>query len=146
MKAIKVIPANAAAIESALHAVNGHAREWTFTTYAEIEAMANVEERRLECRWIPKSARAGARLFARSGQTVANAYKSTRIATLVTLERRSSGWYLTRVAKTMIFPNQGGRRDVWLTPAQDAIAVAGLRREYSVLKPVAVEQPETVPA
>ena len=131
MKSIKIIPDNFAAIVAALSAINGRSAEHCYTSADEIEALAKYAENRLEHFGLPKAERAGARLYATSGDTVPNAYKYGRKATFVLLERKGAGWYLTDVQPSNIF-KEGGRRSLQLTKEQDERAVATLRKQYSV--------------
>lgn len=131
MKAIKIIPDNFSSIVAALSAVNGKAAEHCYTSADEIEALAKYAENRLEHFGLPKAERAGARLYATSGDTVPNAYKYGRKATYIVLERKGAGWYLADVQPSNIFKEGGGRR-LRLTKAQDERAVATLRKQYSV--------------
>ena len=131
MKAIKIIPDNFSTIVAALSAVNGRAAEHCYTSADEIEALAKYAECRLEHFGLPKAERPGANLYATSGAAVPNAYKYGRKATYIVLERKGAGWYLTEVLPSNVF-KEGGDRRLRLTKAQDARAVATLRKQYSV--------------
>ncbi len=131
IKAIKIIPDNFAAIVAALSAVNGKAAEHCYTRADEIEALAKYAENRLEHFGLPKAERPGANLYATSGAAVPNAYKYSRKATYIVLERKGAGWYLTEVLPSNVF-KEGGDRRLRLTKAQDERAVATLRKQYSV--------------
>jgi hypothetical protein len=131
MKTLKITAENAQAIEDALREANGRAAEHTYTTYEEIEKIAARAERLLGG-YISAVARyAGARYKSTSGGSVPNAYKFTRTATAVTLERRKAGWYLTEIRPTKIY-KKGGNEALLLTPEQDAEAVVNLRKGYQV--------------
>jgi hypothetical protein len=47
---------------------------------------------------------------------------------------RASGWFLIRIESTHVYELGGGDDLLSLTAAQDAIAVANLRKTYSVQK------------
>jgi hypothetical protein len=131
MNPLKITAENAQAIENALREANGKATEHTYTTYEEIEEIAARAERLLGG-YISAVARyAGAMYKSTSGGSVPKAYKFTRTATDVTLERRKAGWYLTEVRPTKIYKKGGGER-LLLTPEQDIEAVANLRKGYQV--------------
>ena len=131
IKEIKITAANAAAIELALRAENGRATAHTFTTFAEIDALARRGEERMQDLGIPKSARAGATYERASGGPVAKGYKSTRVITHVQLQRKTAGWYLVSVAVNTAWPNgYCGKTGLTLTVEQDTRAVAVLRENY----------------
>lgn len=131
MKAIKVTAANATAIETALAAVNGKATAHAYTTAQEIIDLAERAESQLEGLGIIKSARSGAVLISASGDAVPNSYKYSRIGTRIELRRKSSDWYLTDAAQWTIYKT-GGSTQMVLTKAQDELAIAALRKQYSI--------------
>lgn len=140
MKAIKITEENKAAIEAALSAVNGRATAHTFTKFSEIQYMAATAEAKFNTLSIPKAVRKGATWGETSGCAVANAYAkkcSTRAATWVTLERRSSDWFLTGAGKTEVYKDGGGPGRLTLTEAQAAKAIEVFSQQFRVAKPAA---------
>ena len=136
MKAIKITEANAEAIESALLAVNGKAREHAYTTLTEIEALARRAEKQLESLGIAKTRRAGARRSDTSGAAMPNAYnKKCRIrkATLVRLERRATGWFLVDARSVEVWQQGGGPGRLAITKEQEAEAIAAFKQSFSVI-------------
>ncbi len=131
MKAIKVVLQNKSRIEDALKSINGSAYDHTYTSYFEIDNLAKNAEICLGCYLGSVSRYAGAVYKCTSGEPVARSYKFTRRATTITLERKSSGWYLVDVEATIIHVN-GGKKEIFLTPEQDVEAVANLRKTYKV--------------
>lgn len=131
MKAIKVTAANAAAIETALATVNGKATAHAYTTAQEIIDLAERAESQLEGLGIIKSARSGAVLISGSGSAVPNSYKYSRTGTRIELQRKSSDWYLIGATQLTIFKS-GGKTNLILTKAQDELAIAALRKQYSI--------------
>lgn len=129
-KPIKVVQSNEAALAAALDAVNGTASMHTYSAYDILALLAPWAEKQV-LKLVPKSAAAGAVVEAVSGNSVAKAYKYSRKATYVRIERRSSAWYLVEVRASEI-GKSGGYAKVQLTAAQDAEAVARLRRSYSI--------------
>ena len=123
-----------AAVGIALEAVNGKANQHTFTNLYEINEIVRCAEEKLENLGIAKKDRPGAKVYATSGGAVPKNYKYKRVATDVTLERRASGWFLIRIESTHVYELGGGDDLLSLTAAQDAIAVANLRKTYSVQK------------
>jgi hypothetical protein len=137
MTPIKITEANAAAIEAALKNANGRAEAHAYTAFAEIEALAETAESKLESLGLPKAQRAGAVWVETSGGAVANAYAKkgfSRSATSARLERRASGWYLVSAAAATIYASGGGNGLLILTAKQDAEAVRRLRAGYSAIK------------
>jgi len=109
-----------------LAAVNGQADAHTYTQRELLDVAARAEEK-LEQLGLLKSERPGAVMRCVSGGTVPSAYKYSRKLTRVRLERTSSGWWLT--ACTLIDEYKGSEC-LHLTAAQDAAAVAHLRKGY----------------
>jgi hypothetical protein len=132
MKAVKITDKNADAIVAALAAVNGKATAHAWTYFGEIDYLARVAEKQLLDLIGSQKAAVGAAFRATSGSKVANAYKYTRSGTAVTLERRSTGWFLVHAAEETLYPNTGGDRRLILTQAQDAKAVEVLRSTYTI--------------
>lgn len=123
--------ARVAKVRNVLEQVNGYAMGHTYTTNADLVAVVARVENQLAALGLPKKARAGAVYIAVSGGRVANSYKYPRAATRATLTRRASGWWLTSVSATTI--NRDAPRPIlMLTSEQDAIAVAELRKGYSI--------------
>jgi hypothetical protein len=133
-KPIRITEGNATAIEAALHAVNGTARQHSFTDYAKIAAVAESAEKEVSA-LVGKTHASGATWVETSGEAVCNSYAKqsrTRVATTVQLERRSSGWFLTGVAKTEIWQSGGGAGRLTLTQVQADRAAEIFRRRFSV--------------
>ena len=131
IKAIKIEEANAQAIEAALKAANGKAKDHVYKEFGEILFLAQYAEQSMERMGIAKARRAGASVEATSGKPVPNAYKYSRAASRVKVERRSSAWYLTDIELVTIWKD-GGVVSIQLTKAQDEEAVANLRKKYQV--------------
>ncbi len=137
MKAIKIAAANAEVIESALLAVNGKAREHAYTTLTEIEALARCAEKQLESLGIAKTRRTGAVWSETSGEAMPNAYNKkcrVRKATLVRLERRATGWFLTDARSVEVWQQGGGPGRLAITKAQEAEAIAAFKQSFSVIE------------
>ena len=139
-KPIRITAENSAAIESALHVVNGTARQYAFTDYAEIAEIAAEAEKEVVA-LVGKTYASGAIFSKTSGKAVCNAYdrkSRTRVATTVKLDRRPSGWFLTNVKKTEIWQQGGGSGLLTLTQAQSDRAIDIFRRRFSVAPAVSV--------
>lgn len=133
MTSLKITEANRAALAAVLAEVNGKASSHTFTTFEHLYLLANDAECKLHFGFeIPATRRAGASLYAVSGEPVAARYRSGRAGTAVTLERKPSGWYLVGCAAVTLYPDHGGKRVLTLTPAQDEEIVRRVRQGYRV--------------
>jgi len=139
IKATRIADKNRAAIFHILATVNGRATSHTFTTYHEIEQIAAAAEKQVVDLVGSQKAAVGARLQATSGGKVANAYKYARSGTSVTIERRSTGWFLIDASEATLYADGGGARRLTLTAEQDKRAVELFRAGYSVAPAVVIE-------
>jgi hypothetical protein len=114
---------------AALAEVNGDAREHTYTTYT-LRQVADRAEIHLNALGLTQAQRAGAVVHCVSGGSVPNAYKYSRALTRATLTRTSGGWWLTAVS---CVNGWAGFEALYLTPSQDAAAIAHLRKGYRCL-------------
>lgn len=135
MKAIKIIAANAAELTVALKAANSRSTEHTLTDGEFILAIAEKFEDKLHHLIGNKKLANGARAVWVSGVQLPNAYKYKRTVTRLTLERRSTNWWLVSATAEQAYKDAGPEYLI-LTPEQDAAAHAILRRQYR-LAPVA---------
>lgn len=110
-----------------LAAVNGKADAHTYSQQ-DLERVAERAEEQLEQLGIPKGERPGAYMLCVSGGAVPSAYKYPRKLTSARLTRTSSGWWLTDCRAV---DGHKGHETLYLTPAQDAAAVANIRKGYS---------------
>lgn len=129
-------------VVEALKRVNGAATAHTYSA-TDIVLLAKWAETRLENLGIAKADRKGAKLASTSGERVAAAYMKRsygpRIATHVVLERGSSCWYLTDVARDEVW-ERAGKSTLWLTPEQDDLACRAVRAQYKVVPAPVPEQ------
>lgn len=109
-------------VEKALKAVNGRAEGHTYTTIFEINDLVKAAEARLAALDLPKPQRVGAIFYSTSGTDVPSAYKYSRAATEVRLERRASGWFLVAITSATIY-KEGGKDKMVLTKTQADEAV-----------------------
>jgi len=132
MKRIKItdtkmtaIAANADAIVAALYAVNGRSNSFCITTWSEVVEAAKDAEKALSA--IPKAGRIGTILSYRLAGPSANRYGYRANATLIWLERTSSGWYLRDATMSTVYPREAALFEITITPAtRDAIVKAAL--------------------
>ncbi len=129
--ALKVCQENKAAIDAALKSANGKAKTHTYTEFDDIESIANRYEKIVAELVGAKSRAVGAKVSDQSGAELPNAYKYRREVTVVTLERRSTGWFLINAACVTGYKD-AGKSHLYLTPAQDEAAHAQLRKLYTV--------------
>jgi hypothetical protein len=133
MKPIKLTIDNADAIVTALKAVNGKAKEHTFTTASHVIELADLAEGRLDKLGIPKAMRQGARYMAESGEILPARYQYAATTTMVRIDRRSGAWWLTMVQASKLYPKSRPASDLFLTAAQDAHAIEVMRRAYAII-------------
>ena len=130
---MKINIADTDGVRAALAAVNGKAERHAYTLPSEISAVADDAERQMARLDVPKAARKGARYVSQSGSLLPKAYKWTATGTTVTLERGASAWFLVDVTACDIRPGAAPFERLTLTPDQDAVAVAALRKAYRVV-------------
>ena len=131
MKAIKINTANIAVIQAALASANGKACTHTFTTDEIINVTEAAEAEVIGLLGNKKDA-VGATIHARSGDKVPNVYKYGRQVNRITIQRRSSGWWLVYIGCTTITEKCGAYSRLTLTPKQDALAIARFKKSYEV--------------
>ena len=131
MKPIKIADKNIVKIHEALEAVNGKATAHTFWHFRQIEKLVDEAEKQLDGFGLPKKLQVGAKVKFWSGDAVPNAYKWERKATLVEIERRSSGWFLNEISADGIY-QQPPKPLYMLTADQDQEVVRRLRESYWV--------------
>lgn len=136
---IRVTPENKLEIEAALKSANGKAANFVFSTFDEIQSLAEDAEITLDNICLPLAARIGAMIHARSGEQVAYSYTYSRNVTSVALLRGSKDWFLVYVEREKAGPH-AKRPDIFLTKEQDLIAVKKLRSQYSVFSDSVVSQ------
>jgi hypothetical protein len=123
MKALKIELSNATAIEAELRLVNVRATAHSYTTFGEIKAIADRVES-IVYELIGSKEIVGAVVTSKS----APSYKCKGVSTVVTLENRSTGWFLTAIR--IDAGADGGKEYLTLTAEQDALALERLRKNY----------------
>ena len=136
-KSIKVSKENAAAIEAVLHAANGKSYSHAYTSFAEIVGVANFAEQELTKLLGGKTNWTGATVHDRSGGELPNSYKYSRQCTAIKLERKSTGWFLSSASSVLAY-KEAGKTSLVLTQKQDELAIAKLRKAYTVAKTATV--------
>ena len=115
-KPIKVVEANATAIEDALATANGKAASFALTTASEIIVIARMSEQRIAD--LSVRSRTGVTVQFTPAGPAASSYKCGAISTEVVLERRGAGWYLIGVRRTTLYPRARQRLVVNISRAQ----------------------------
>jgi hypothetical protein len=128
---IKIDTANNEALNAALDKVNGKATSFTITCGGELMSIANRAEKKLEI--LPKAMRKGVKVSFRPSGPSANSYKYAAKSTHVTIERGSTGWFLTDVTEAHVNPKQPERFNVQITPAQAEEIKARAIAPFSVI-------------
>ena len=131
MKSIKIEEKNTVQIHEALREANGSARSHTFRIFWQIEDLVEEAEKQLADLGLPKKFWRGAKVTFWSGDKVPNSYKWERRATVVEIERRSTGWFLNSVKADGIY-HQPPKPSYLLTSQQDEEIVKRIRSQYMV--------------
>jgi len=131
MKSIKITTENLVPIQIALNAANGKSTAHTLCRSADVLDVAEDAERRLMALVGSKKYMVGGKATYRSGEALPNAYKYPRHTTRLSIERRSSGWYLTDVVTFSEWRSAGGL-SLSLTQEQDAIVIKKVRSNYGI--------------
>ena len=128
--------ADKARLLAALAQINGAATAHTAGAWDCID-QAQKAEAHLEALGLNKKDRAGAVRVYISGERVSNSYMrkgySDRVATRIRLERGSTCWYVTSIARTAVGQNGGWSR-TRLTVKQCDSATARFQSQFSVLQ------------
>jgi len=125
---IEVCKENMDKIIAALKGVNGEAKAHTYIAYDSIERMAERAESKL-LGLVNKRDAKGAVYVSRSGGKLPKSYNNSRLVTKVELTRGSSNWFITNVACTKAW-NDEGKEYLYLTPYQGEQAVKKFRGKY----------------
>jgi len=131
MKPIKFDVKNADKINAILDEVNGIAASHTYNKFTDMVADCNSQISRAENLVDGKKHAVGIKIIVESGYSVKSAYKYTRIGTQVTLECRSSGWFITDITRADIWA-KGGQSTIHMTPSHHERAIEVLKRGYFV--------------
>lgn len=118
MKPIKIHKDNADKIEAALKEVNRRAHSFAVTSYGSVWDFADDAETKLAVSQLPKKDRPGAIARCHPAGPSANAYKYGAKSTIVVMERRATGWFLTDVCETTVWPREKERIGVTITAKQ----------------------------
>jgi hypothetical protein len=130
MKPVKIID-DEGAIADLLVSVNGRAAQHTFTV-SEIFGFARDAENAAVALLGSKKAIVGAQAAMRSGDAVPNAYKYARQLNFMTIERRSSCWWIIALDNRESREQAQGRLRLNLTAAQAESAVARFKTGFGV--------------
>jgi hypothetical protein len=131
MKQLKIIDGNEAAIAELLVSVNGRASQHTFAV-TEIFGIASDAENAALALLGSKKAIVGAQAVMRSGGAVPNAYKYARQLNFMTIERRSSCWWIIALDNRESHEQAEGRLRLNLTAAQAESAVVRFKTGFGV--------------
>jgi hypothetical protein len=131
IKTVKISAKNASKIEAILADANGKSTAHTYATADKIIQLATLAENKVVDLLGSQKAAVGTVVFSKSGYPVANAYGNSRIGTVVTLKRHSTGWFLTNADRCVLFKEGGYEIKLRLTAEQDTQAIEVLRRQYA---------------
>jgi hypothetical protein len=131
MKKVKIEAKNKDLIENLLKEVNGKSTEHTYMYFYELQAICESAEKLWIERLNGKKYLKGLKINSTSGIRVASAYKYTRNATRVLLERSAKYWFLVGIKNVSVFA-EGGKTIHTCTYDQNIQAMTVLRSKYSV--------------
>lgn len=125
------------ALTTALAEANGRATAHT-ANVGDITRWADEAEAKLAALGIPKDGRVGAVYRRESGERLPGAYSARSRAskckrTQITMRRRATGWFVTRLTAGECWPQVAPTNMLVLSGEQDAIAVSATRRAYHVV-------------
>jgi hypothetical protein len=123
---------NKASIQTLLEYSNGKAKKFCFNSAEEIIELAAEAEKKCEALGLAKSKRPGAIYQAESGQPVAKSYDSARNANRIQLIRKKDNWAIASIEKIMIYPQQGGSRNLIVTKSQADYMVEKFSSQFTV--------------
>lgn len=115
--------------------------KWTHSA-GEVAELAEVAEKRLDRMCMPKGKRKGVIATHTIKGPGARAYGFAVNGSVVTLRRSNTGWRVIGFEPKHVFPQQGGRLRLQISPEQDAAAAAAMRDYYDiVVRTVAMKTP-----
>lgn len=103
----------------------------------EVSELAELAEKKLDQMWMPKGRRKGIIATHTSKGPGARAYGFAVNESAVTLRRAADGWRVIGFAAKSVFPQQGGKLLLQISPEQEAAAVEAMRAACGVV----VKQP-----
>lgn len=106
--------------------------KWTHST-DQVADLADVAERRLDRICMPKGKRKGVIATHTIKGPAARAYGFAVNGSIVTLRRSNTGWRVIGFEPKHVFPQQGGRLRLQISPEQDAAAAAAMRDYYDIV-------------
>lgn len=110
--------------------------KWTHTA-KEVTELAELAEKRLDRMCMPKGRRKGVIASHTSKGAGARAYGFAVNGSAVTLRRAADGWRVIGFVAARVFPQQGGKLILQISPEQEAAAVEAMRAACGVV----VKQP-----
>lgn len=110
--------------------------KWTHTA-KEVSELAELAEKRLDRMCMPKGQRKGITATHTSKGPAARAYGFAVNGSALTLRRAADGWRVIGFVEARVFPQQGGKLALQISPEQEAAAVQAMRAACGVV----VKQP-----
>ena len=96
----------------------------------EVVEFAKEAERLLECAQIARSYRAGSTFVVVPEGPYAKAYGYKQTGTLLRLERRAAGWFMTAAERVPTWPGQIRKEVLTLTSRQKTLVIRAALREF----------------
>lgn len=143
-KSLNVSVSNRDAMLDLTLSLNG---KWTHTA-KEVLKLAELAEQRLDRMEMPKGVRKGIIATHTSMGPAARAYKFAVCGSAVTLRRAADGWRVIGFAEARVYPQQGGKLILQISPEQETAAFEAMRAACGLVVklPVAEAAPSAMTA
>lgn len=106
--------------------------KWTHTA-KEVVKLTELAEQRLDRMEMPKGVRRGIIATHTSRGPGARAYKFPVDGSVVTLRRAADRWRVVGFEEATVFPQQGGKLILHISPEQEAAALKAMRAAYGIV-------------
>jgi hypothetical protein len=114
--------------------------KWTHTA-KEVAELAELAEKRLDRMWMPKGKRKSIIATHTSKGPTARAYRYGVNGSIVTLRRAADGWRIIGFEAARVYPQQGGKLMLQISPEQEIAAADAMRAGCNIV----VKHPFTSP-
>lgn len=121
--------------------------KWTHTA-KEVSELAELAEKRLERMCMPKGQRKGIIATHTSKGPAARAYRYGVNGSAVMLRRAADGWRVIGFEAARVYPQQGGKLILQISPEQETAAADALRADLNIVvkRPCASSEVDSITA
>lgn len=102
---MKINVTNTEKLDAELARINGRATSHTAKPRI-IRGQAESAERELQSKGLAKKDLPGVSAVFCSSPKMPSAYKNTRLVNFITIERFATGWFVTKITKSEVYPDQ----------------------------------------